>query len=67
VAVIAAIIQIRQLVRRPAQKVGFIHDPGGRDTRLLRVKGVGELAVRWSRRAPVSDPIELTVVAINNH
>jgi hypothetical protein len=66
-AVIAALIQIRQLIRRPALKVGLPHDPGGTDRRLLQVSDRVELPVLWADGNALSDPIELSVVAMNDY
>ncbi len=65
VAVGLAILQIRQLVRRPSLKIGFPLDPGGAGERLVQVSNTANLPVHWPDGVALSDPIELSVVAQN--
>lgn len=66
VAVVLAIFQIRELIRRPAIRIGFPFDPGGPSRRLMGVTDAIDLAVHWDGANQLSEPIELSVVALND-
>ncbi len=65
VGVVVVVAQIRQLLRRPRLKLGFPYDPGGPDVRKSKVRDEESIKASWLPGSDLSEPIEITVSAVN--